>query len=96
MAEWKDTSSYSRDDKIRIPSCFELSISSLGIRVHRHIDYPKHVWLLTCHEISINRYQLKSSESGNAQKEALEIVKRKAQQMILDIETYKYGKATNG
>jgi hypothetical protein len=47
--KWKDVSSYSRGDKERVPDIWEIGDrKTVRVCVHRHIHYPKDMWLLTC------------------------------------------------
>jgi hypothetical protein len=57
--EWKDITTYSRNDKERIPEILEAKISDFNIRIHRHIYYPS-TWLLSCHQLAIKNIDLRT------------------------------------
>lgn len=77
--EWQDATIYSRGDKTREPSTWHHIVrykgGYLNISVHRHIDFPKDVWLLTCHSFFI-KHQLKNKNINKAKREALRKVKK--------------------
>ena len=70
MLVWKDTSSYSRDDKDRTPNSFDMYIHNLRISVHRHIHHPPDVWLVSITPGSLS-HELKSKDIEAAKAEAL-------------------------
>lgn len=69
--EWKDTSSYGQGDKERIPTAWGLNADGIRISVHRHIHYPKDVWLLSCHNLGVSLQELKSKDIEGAKAEAI-------------------------
>jgi len=78
--DWQDTTIYSRGDKIREPSiwyCYPRNEHGhyIAICVHRHIDFPEDVWLLSCSPFFI-KHQLKNRNINKAKREALRKVKK--------------------
>lgn len=71
--KWQDASSCSRGDKERIPTIWHLSECRICISVHRHIHYPKDMWLLTC-EPFFDKYELPNKDIEDAKKLALDLV----------------------
>ena len=51
MLQWKDISSYSRNDKERTPTVLELRVDGLRIVIHRIIHYPE--WYVSCYDLNI-------------------------------------------
>ena len=47
MAEWKDTTSYSRDRE-RVPTCWSLSVAELRISVVKNHLYHPGKWVMHC------------------------------------------------
>lgn len=47
MANWKDTTSFSRGDIDRTPRTWHMSFGSITLTVTRHIDYPG-TWVTRC------------------------------------------------
>ena len=72
--EWKDTTSYSQSDKERIPRSWTIKSVELSITVHRHRDYDKDVWLLSCVNLHIDCKQLGNKDIELAKNEALNYV----------------------
>jgi len=51
---WKDATSYSRNDKDRIPQTWEIDLGGnlkLGVTRHRH--YESDQWLFYCHQLNL-------------------------------------------
>jgi hypothetical protein len=46
--KWKNTSSFSQSDKLRIPTTFVAEIGRLKITVTRHIHHAPTDWILIC------------------------------------------------
>ena len=74
--KWEDISSYSRNDKERIPSVWQIDIGGLSLCVHRHIHYPKDSWLFSC-DLLFDKYELDSKNIDEAKDEAINLVKIK-------------------
>ena len=70
---WKDNTSYSQDDKERVPSSWRAEWgggNKLRVTVHRHRDYEDDVWLLSTHPGLVDMYVLTSKDIEAAQREA--------------------------
>ena len=79
--EWIDGSSYSRDDKEKIPSVWKFIIKGLIIiSVHKHIHYPEGQWLLTCLPF-FNKYELPQKDVEEAKAAAIRMVNTKLQKV---------------
>jgi len=78
---WKDISNYSQSDKNRTPWNWELEfLPNCRIIVHKHIHNPEK-WHLTCQALQINTKELREDSIELAKREALKIVKFKAEQI---------------
>ena len=83
--EWKDTTSYSKGDKDRIPSSWSANIGKLRIVVvSNHIHYPGR-WVLHCSPF-FNTHELKVDTKEQAQAEAARLVKIEIAAIIADLE----------
>jgi hypothetical protein len=72
--EWKDTTSYSRGDKERVPTTFTIGGSRLSITVTCSHIYYKPGWVAHCHVAGIDTRPLKATSLDEAQREAYELV----------------------
>lgn len=88
MKWWEDETTYSQNDKKRIPSIFVFYAGKLRIVVHRHIHYPEDQWLLSCYGI-FDKYKLSHKDIKDAKNEALRIVKEEMEKSISIINKYK-------
>jgi hypothetical protein len=72
--EWKDTTSYSRDDKERIPRTWKLEKEyyKLSICVTRIVHYEG--WYMNCYNLGMIEVSLKTGNLEEAKKEALRLV----------------------
>lgn len=69
---WKDSSSYDRGDKIRIPTSWRLELyDSQVIGVHRHINYHPDQWLLSSSLFDRKCIKLGEKDIEKAKKEAI-------------------------
>lgn len=74
--EWKDTTSYSRIDKDRIPTTFEICDGLLRVVVTCGHIYYKPQWVMHCQALSIDTRPLRNAATKDqAQTEALHIVR---------------------
>lgn len=72
MLEWKDASSYSRSDKERIPTVWELKIEGLRIVIHRIIHCPG--WHISCYDLNIEDEYLYTEDLEEAKAKGLDLV----------------------
>lgn len=86
---WKDSTTYKRDDKEMVPTTWTLIGKHLSITItNKHIYCPDQ-WVMHCYELEYNTYGLglKSTEpAGAAQRVALGIVKNKLRAMMAEVE----------
>lgn len=83
MPKWKDTTSYSRDTKERIPTTWELVIPGARILVHRwHGDDG---WYGTCRELGEDKRHLKAPFLEESQTEFLDYLTEKAQRLFTQL-----------
>lgn len=74
MIDWKDVTSYSRGQKGKVePSILEAEIEEVAIKIHRHIHYPE-TWLLTCHDMNIEKEILYTNDFKKAERKAMKIL----------------------
>jgi hypothetical protein len=83
---WTDISSYSQNDKERIPTVYQLKVDDLIIRVHRHIHYPKDTWLLSSSKLDIDHHELRAKDIKEAQEEALDIARKGVENLVEELE----------
>jgi hypothetical protein len=81
---WKNITSYSQRDTDRTPKTWEARFGKLRVCVTRHIDYPKDVWLLRCHDLGLER-QLASPKIEEAACQARAIVQSHLEEMLRDV-----------
>ena len=76
--DWKDCTSYSRGNKERIPTAFELRFPSglLLVIMSGHIYY-KGEWVMHCFNVGIDAHPLIVKTQEEAQRKAIRIVKAK-------------------
>jgi hypothetical protein len=79
--EWKDITTYSRDDKKRIPEILETKLDNFNIRIHRHIHYPD-TWLLSCHQLAMQCIDLKTDDFNIAEISAINFLIRKLDEYV--------------
>jgi hypothetical protein len=82
---WKDVTGYSQSDTVRTPRNFELKTKYLRINVHRHINWPKDVWLLSCHQLGMECREMKEVSIERAQVEAIEHIKHALNAYLKDL-----------
>jgi len=76
--DWKDCTSYSRDNKERIPTTFELKFpSGLRITITKDHIYYKGDWVMHCKNVGIDTHPLNVKTQEEAQTKAIGIVKAK-------------------
>lgn len=82
---WKDTTTYSRDDKVRKPSQWTLDTGKLKITVlNAHIYYPNR-WVLICYEIGVKCSILKApieTPLEHIQAAGIRIVRKKVEELL--------------
>lgn len=85
---WKDTTSYSRDDKERIPTCFSKTPGpTIGMITvtSGHIYYPGK-WVMHCSKLGILAKLLNAQTKKDAQNEALAIVRKIVTDMFSELQ----------
>ena len=73
MADWKDTTGYSRGDTERTPRTWEIAAPDLRIIVSRWIHAPGS-WFLTCAAVGLDRHDMLTDDAETAKAEALRLV----------------------
>jgi hypothetical protein len=86
MAEWKDTSSYSRSDTDRTPRTWRMTLKRLSFVVTRHRDYAPDEWVFRCHELGLEA-KLKSKGQEEAKQEALRIMRRVIKETLDELDS---------
>ncbi len=78
---WNDCTNYSRNDKERIPTVFEVKFpSGLRITILKGHIYYKDKWVMHCFNVSIDTHPLNVETQKEAEIKALMIVKTKVKQ----------------
>lgn len=85
---WHDSTTYSRDDKNRVPSCWDYKTEKLRITVlNDHRDFPDR-WVMHCHQLGMNTVLLKAqieTPVAEVQATAIRIVKRRLSEMLASL-----------
>lgn len=55
---WKDCTSYSRNDKDKIPTAFETRVGELRISIVCNHVWYKGEWIFSCHELGLKEKHL--------------------------------------
>lgn len=77
--KWKDSTSYSRDDKVRKPTSWTTEIGGLLITVSSgHIYYPGK-WVMHCFEAGMDTVPVNAVSAETAQRMAVELVREKVE-----------------
>lgn len=76
-SNWENVSEYSHGDKERKPNCFLFDTSFLQIKIHRHRDYPKDHWVVSCFTIGVDSVHLNHKDTEKAKLEALAYINGK-------------------
>ena len=81
-AVWKDSTTYSRDDKSRIPTTFSTKIGSCRISITcGHRDY-RHEWVFHCYELGFDTKDIgKDLTAQEAAQKVVGICKQKAKML---------------
>ncbi|QWU14364.1 hypothetical protein SAMN04487895_101669 [Paenibacillus sophorae] len=85
MIEWKDKSSYSRNDKEKVPNCWLALLNGIDVKIHRHIYYPKDTWLMSSDFMQIKQQVLENTDDELARQEAIEKIKTKIEENIAQL-----------
>jgi hypothetical protein len=82
MVEWKDTSSFSQNDKDRTPREWTAKVGLFRVTVHHHMHYEPDAWLLSTVPDLFERQELGSTEIEKAKAQALALVRTACQLTI--------------
>lgn len=78
--EWEDCTNYSKYDKDRIPTTFDLKFpSGLRLMITKGHIYYKGKWVMHCFNVGIDTYLLNVKAQKEAETKAMAIVKAKIQ-----------------
>lgn len=87
-AQWRDESSYSRDERARVPWCWSLAAGDILIHiVNRHRDYPGE-WVITADPFYIYPRVMAGVDVADvegAKRAAVEMVRSKLRAAIADL-----------
>ena len=82
---WKDSTSYSRDDKERVPTAWTTNTSELSITIVKaHIYYPGQ-WVMHCFALSMDTIKMKipdTATTSQAQELAVKMVKDRLEKLL--------------
>lgn len=81
MLEWKDTTSYSRDDPVREPKTFTARAGDIAITVTCDHIYYRGKWILQCTPF-YREYELKVTTEDQAKAKALQLVRNKIKVIV--------------
>lgn len=83
---WRDETSYSRDDKERIPSVWAWRTKSMRVCVHRYLSLPGWYLSVSGGHISMTRHNLQTEDLGVAKEKALMTVVIQLRQLVTELE----------
>jgi len=78
---WENISTYSKGDKERTPKSWRLKVGDFYILIHRHIHYPKDMWLLSS-EPFFDKYEMPNKDIDECKMLAVDLVKTKLLQSL--------------
>lgn len=84
-SHWTDISTRSLNSDWVEPTVLEQTSGTLRVRVHRHIHAPG-VWFVSCHQLGIDRFELKPVDLAEAQKAAVDHVRSTAEALLYQAE----------
>jgi len=84
MSEWKDITSYNRDDKERKPTSYRLALGRLHVTVTSGHIYYKGRWVMHCAPF-YDTHVLDVTTKEEAQRKALELVRIKIAEVNADL-----------
>lgn len=76
IVEWKDITTYSRDDKERLPTSYAMEVGSLRITITCGHIYYRPAWVMHCVPLAIDSKQLYAKDLEEAKQKAIDIVGR--------------------
>ncbi len=87
---WKDTTSYSRHEKDRVPTCWSIEAASGGAKLrvavlNSHRFYPGE-WMVQCFDLGINECligKIESMTEQEAKAKAISVVQKAANDLLL-------------
>lgn len=74
IGDWKDVTSYSRDDTERKPETYQISHGDLRIVITCGHIYHRPDWVMHCRQLGIDTKALKAKTTQDAKAEAVRIV----------------------
>ena len=88
MSEWKDCTRYSRDQRVRIPTAFELQSGEIRIVITKAHLYNPGYWTMHCRAVGIDTYDTKlpaDQPAELAQQMAINIVSNKLRDLAASL-----------
>jgi hypothetical protein len=79
---WEDATSYSQSDNEKIPTAFRVTISGMRIAITCGHILAKGEWVMNCHTMSFDLYELKVKTAHEAAEKAILICKTRLNQWI--------------
>jgi hypothetical protein len=79
--EWKDVSSYSQSDKVRVPWCYEAVLAGVRLTVVRHRDDPENWSTAADWAMTLSR-QPSGPDLEQAKRTAISRVRRACEQIL--------------
>lgn len=86
-AEWRDATSYSRDDKERKPTAFALKFGGIRLSVTSGHIYYRGKWVMHC-EPFYNTYPLAGTTEAEAKSQAVALVQIKIEEAAKELADY--------
>lgn len=84
---WKDATSYSQGERGRVPAdSWECRTKSLRVCVHRSVGYDPKLWLLSCHDIRLECYELSFPDLKKCQAEAIEVIQNILRDLLKELD----------
>jgi hypothetical protein len=85
---WKDTTSYSRDDKDKVPSCWTTETRKIRISVlNGHRFYPGQ-WVMHCYDLNIRERiigNMTDMNEDDAKSKSIDIARKELSAMMSEL-----------
>lgn len=87
MLKWEDTSSYSQNDKEKIPHAYDIQPKDNSFRlcVHRLHGIPN-IWFYSLDWVSVSKKELRAKTIVHAQAEAIELVRKRLKAVLAKLD----------
>lgn len=90
MSAWVDSTSYSRDDRERVPQTWTIKFADdFHVTITRHVHYPADAWLLYCPALGISHTETPYTDLEQSKAWALRGVRDRLARWLKAVEAAK-------